>query len=773
MSVKRSGWRATCALAGLTLVVPADLCAQRLEAQPFITGFSNPLAFVSPPGTSGLHFVVEQRGLIRVISGGVLRSTPFLDLSGDLAPGFEQGLLGLAFDPSYVTNGRFYVLFTRLGSAAGESGDIVVARFNRSSSNPLVTDATTRFDLQWGPGGPRFIEHSAFANHNGGTLMFGPDGYLYISLGDGGGNDPDNSGQNPNSLLGKMLRIDVNVPDGNLQGYQVPPDNPFVDDNPIDALPEIWDFGLRNPWKFSFDDPSRGGTGALIIGDVGGVAREEVDYEPAGQGGRNYGWRNREGTQPGPGPGEGYPALTPPAFMPLTDPAIEYAHTTGVSLLEGQSITGGYVYRGADLSAFWRGRYFFADWAHGRVWSAGIFPTTGSIIPGTIIDHTSIFGTGSVSSFGVDNRGELYIVSHSAGTVYRLCEFTIAPGVTSFAANGGSGTVGVTTTPACGFNVTPNVPWVTLITNSQETGTKQVIFRVLPNTSGSPRTAVLTMAGHQVMIAQSAAPPTLGDIDGNRSADLFWQHTDGRLAAWLMQGTSLMDGRPLSNWLGPVVLSDPRWRLAATSDFDGDGSRDILFQHSNGSLGMWFMSGTTLLMGGLLIPSAVQDTNWIVRGGGDMNGDGFADIVWQNQITGQVAVWFMDRNRQLGGQLLTPGSVSDVNWHIVGTGDFNGDGKTDLAWQHQTNGLIAVWLMDGTVMTSGILFSPSGVSDTNWKVRAIGDANGDGWPDLFWQNQSTGLLAVWLMNGATRVGDGLRLNPEEVTDTGWRIVGPR
>ena len=161
-----------------------------------------------------------------------------------------------------------------------------------------MADAASRFDLRWGSARESVIRQP-FANHNGGNLVFGPDGYLYIGLGDGGnGNDPQNHAQNPNSLLGKMLRIDVNVPDSHPTGYTIPPDNPFLRGQPVPALPEIWSIGLRNPWRYSFDDPARGGTGALIIADVGQNAWEEINYEPRNRGGRNYGWRNREGRAP-------------------------------------------------------------------------------------------------------------------------------------------------------------------------------------------------------------------------------------------------------------------------------------------------------------------------------------------------------------------------------------------------------------------------------------------------------------------------------------------
>ncbi len=245
----------------------------------------------------------------------------------------------------------------------------------------LIADPASRFDLRWGaPAGPAFITQP-FANHNGGHLAFGPDGYLYIGLGDGGsGGDPADYAQNPAELLGKMLRIDVNVRDDHPSGYVVPASNPFPPDSHPGYRPEIWAFGLRNPWRYSFDDITRGGTGALVIADVGQDAWEEIDYEPRERGGRNYGWRNREGAHD-------YNLAHPPAFLPVTDPIYEYDHSVG------QSITGGYVYRGRALGAKYRGRYFFADFIQGRVWSIGLrIDQDGEGHALNVIEHTSEIG---------------------------------------------------------------------------------------------------------------------------------------------------------------------------------------------------------------------------------------------------------------------------------------------------------------------------------------------------------------------------------------------
>lgn len=404
------------AVVALAAVLVARVDAQApVRTRVVVSGLASPVAFVQDPSNPALQFVVEQGGRIRVLNNEVLAATDFLDLRAAIGSGGERGLLGLAFAPDYATSRRFYVNFTN------PSGNTVVARFKRSS-DPVVADPSTRFDLRWGNAATstRFIVQP-YANHNGGNLAFGPDGYLYIGVGDGGSaDDPQSNAQNPAQLLGKMLRIDVNVADGDAAGYAVPASNPFVSSGPTGTLPEIWSFGLRNPWRFSFDSPARGGTGALVIGDVGQGAWEEIDYEPTGHGGRNYGWRIREGAHD-------HITSPAPAFAPLTDPVHEYDHSVG------QSITGGVVYRGTALGSGYRGRYFFADYVQGRVWSIGLTldPGTGNAVASPRVDHTADLGgpavIGNVSSFGVGADGEMYIVNHTGGTVVKVMSLPVVP----------------------------------------------------------------------------------------------------------------------------------------------------------------------------------------------------------------------------------------------------------------------------------------------------------------------------------------------------------
>jgi len=393
----------TVVLACLCLGASSNVANAQLRSAVVATGLTNPVSLLVDPMDPAAFVVVEQRGTIRTLRNGVVSSAMFLDLRGQLSTGGERGLLGMAFPPDAAESRRFYINFTN------PDGHTVVARYTRDAQGRV--DPASRFDLVW-PDGRAFIEQP-FSNHNGGHLAFGPDGYLYIGLGDGGsGGDPQNRAQNPNSLLGKMLRIDVGVDDTDRRGYRVPDDNPFVDGEPIAALTEIWAFGLRNPWRYSFDDWTRGGTGALVIADVGQSAREEVNWEPRGAGGRNYGWRVREGRS-------AFDGRLPAAYQPLVDPTHEYPRG------DGQSITGGVVYRGAALDPMFNGRYFFADYVAGRVYSIGV--ALDAQQEATAVDLlvlTDMLGgtaeLGLISSFGVDAAGEMYIVSYSRGRILKI-----------------------------------------------------------------------------------------------------------------------------------------------------------------------------------------------------------------------------------------------------------------------------------------------------------------------------------------------------------------
>jgi glucose/arabinose dehydrogenase len=346
-----------------------DLVAESLNAPVYVAHAGD---------GSGRLFVVEKRGTIRIVTNGQLNPTPFLDIRSIVGSrASEQGLLSVAFHPDYASNGFFFVNYT------DTNGDTVVARYRVSDDPDLADPASARTILT--------LDQPA-ANHNGGLLLFGPDGYLYIGTGDGGrGGDPWGNAQNPQVLLGKMLRLGVDGPGP----YAIPPDNPFVGEPAV--RDEIWAVGLRNPWRYSFDRA----TGDLYIADVGQNKWEEIDFQPAdSSGGENYGWNRMEGFH---------------CFSPGTNcdptglvlPIAEYGHGLGCS------VTGGYVYRGA---AFPRmvGVYFYGDFCSGRIWA--LYPDgAGEWTQAELLQS----GLG-ISSFGEDEAGELYITDLQSGGLYRL-----------------------------------------------------------------------------------------------------------------------------------------------------------------------------------------------------------------------------------------------------------------------------------------------------------------------------------------------------------------
>ncbi len=340
--------------------------------EPVASGLEQPVDLQHAGGDR--LFLVEQRGVIRVLEDGEFLSEPFLDLRDFVdASGTEQGLLGLAFHPNYADNGLFFVNYT------DSRGNTVVARFN-VSSDPNLADLNSlrvviRFD-------------QPYANHNGGGIVFGPDGYLYIATGDGGSSgDPGGNAQKLDSYLGKLLRIDVDAADP----YANPPDNPFVDGT---GLPEIWAYGLRNPWRFTFDTA----TGDLYIADVGQSAWEEVNFQPAGtQGGVNYGWNIREGAH-------SYVGGTTEG---LTDPVVEYGHNLGIS------VTGGPVIRDPSLPD-WRGVYLYGDYGTGLIW--GLLHDGQGNWQNEVLFDTDF----QISSFGIDAEGRVYLIDYAGGAIYRL-----------------------------------------------------------------------------------------------------------------------------------------------------------------------------------------------------------------------------------------------------------------------------------------------------------------------------------------------------------------
>jgi len=397
-------------LAGLVLLGLGTWTPAAAAPGTFVTtvqvtaGLPNAVDVTNAGDGSGRLFIVQQTGQIRIWTGSQLLSTPFLDvsaISSSCSGGCgERGLLGLAFHPSYETNGFFYVYYTRQSDGA-----IQIARYH-VSANPNVADAASALVLIT-------IPHPSQANHNGGDLIFGPDGYLYAGTGDGGGGgDPFENGQNINALLGKILRIDVNsddFPSDTGRNYAIPPTNPFATAAPGAGAHEVWDYGLRNPWRFSFDRA----TGDLYIGDVGQDSWEEFDLEPAGgAGGKNYGWDCREGDHPYNDPNGDMNANC--GSVTSIAPQYEYDHTMGCA------ITGGFVLRESLPRHSLFGRYFFSDFCSGVLWNAGPAGFGGYSVSRSLDTNQNI------TSFGESENARLYYTETTGGTLQWVAPYTFA-----------------------------------------------------------------------------------------------------------------------------------------------------------------------------------------------------------------------------------------------------------------------------------------------------------------------------------------------------------
>ncbi len=380
-------------LLALSLIIPlvtATYSHAAVSSQLYTSGFTRPVFLTHAPADSAREFVVEQGGLIKIVKSGIVEGTPFLDLSSEVTCCNERGLLGLAFHPDYQSNGYFYVNYTRAIDSA-----TVISRFS-VSTNPDSADDTSEMVL--------LIIQQPEANHNGGCLQFGPDGMLYCGMGDGGGGFDQHgligNAQDPGTLLGKMIRLDVDA-----GAPYVPGDNPWAGVQAgFDTLDLIWAFGVRNPWRFSFDRA----TGDMYIGDVGQGTREEVDFQPAASpGGENYGWRCMEG--------DNCTGLSGCTCMDaaLTNPVYDYANAGGEC-----AVTGGYVYRGCGAPEL-DGQYIFGDYCSARIWSITHDGTTATDTTELTADLNPGGDIGLISSFGEDAAGELYIVDLT-GQIFKV-----------------------------------------------------------------------------------------------------------------------------------------------------------------------------------------------------------------------------------------------------------------------------------------------------------------------------------------------------------------
>lgn len=445
----------------VALLILISSPATAIELRQIVAGLSSPVFVANAGDGSRRLFVVEQPGTIKVLQPGASVPTTFLDIQARVLSSGERGLLGLAFHPLYGSNGRFFVFYTRT-----PDGTIVIAEY-RVSNNPNVSGTSETVLLQ--------IPHGSFANHNGGMLAFGPGGYLYAGIGDGGsGNDPQNNAQNIESLLGKLLRI--NVDQANAAAgtpYTSPTGNPFLN---APGRDEIFAYGLRNPWRFSFDRQ----TSQLWIGDVGQGAREEVNTPVVA--GMNFGWRVYEGfvcTN----------VDTALCGNSYTRPLFDYAHSGGRC-----SLTGGYVYRGT-ANTLPQGLYVYGDFCSGELfaWDSN--------------SQSVLLATGrDVSSFGEDEEGELYVVSNS-GRISRIvgsgCSVLAFPSTTRLDASAGTVTVQVQTSSGCAWSASSDSPWISFPSGTSGSGNGTLTVAVSKYYRHLwARTGSLTVGGQTFEIVQ-------------------------------------------------------------------------------------------------------------------------------------------------------------------------------------------------------------------------------------------------------------------------------
>jgi len=604
---------------------------------PFVSGFGSPVDIVNAGDGSGRLYVVQQNGMIRIIRNGATLPTPFLNLSAKLVCCGEQGLLGLAFHPKYAQNGFFYVYYTRAADGA-----LTIERYQRDANNTNLADPASAKPML-------LIPHPGQTNHNGGKMAFGRDGYLYIGTGDGGsGNDPPNNAQTLSRRLGKMLRLDVDQNVGVSPYYGIPPSNPFAlngcDGADVGVCPEIWAYGLRNPWRWTFDRL----TGDQYIGDVGQSAREEVDFDPwPGTPGRNYGWHVMEGNVCTPGVN---PTCTPPANYAA--PIFDYPHPPGVAVI------GGYLYRGDKVPAL-AGTYVYADEGSNLMWAATRADS------GVWTAQQQLMATPTaISAFGEDEAGELYAAGYGNGVVYRITaidsdsdglpdwwELAYFGGVFGAAPGGDADGDGATNLQEYQAGSDP----LSAASKPPAAATKAQVAVWRPTTARWHVDLDFDHASDQnVYFGVSSDQPVAGRIDPGRGYD-FVVFRDGLWYADINR-----DGvADFATWFGGVAGDVP-----LLADFNGDGRDDLVIYRG----GFWFVS--TAQNGSAAMTFAFGGVPGDVPLAADVNGDGIADLViFRN------GWWYIDTNRDGIADIIVPFGIAGDKPVLF---DYDGDGKADL-----------------------------------------------------------------------------------------------
>ncbi len=589
--------------------------------------FSSPLFLTAPEDDQRL-FVVERGGAVKVVNAtGLILSTPYLNISGLLpaSPGPEQGLLGLAFHPDFAANGKLYVSYTDTGGA------LVVGELVASPTANTVSTSAIKTVIR--------VPQPA-ANHNGGMVLFGPDNYLYIGVGDGGGGgDPFGNGQNKNTLLGAILRINVDsdsFPTDPVKNYSVPGDNPFVG---VDGSDEIWVYGLRNPWRFWIDPP----TGRLYIGDVGQSAREEVTVLEPGSGGANLGWNLLEGSIC-------YPPGASCSSAGTVLPQIDYVRSVGTS------VTGGVVYRGPSIPSKY-GTHFYADFSAGWVRS---FAYTGSVT--NHLDWSGELDTSLVSSFGVDGKGEMYIVSLS-GTVWKL----VGP------------------------------PLDDEVLFYKENGTFKY-YDIGPNAAlGSPINAGTGYSSGWGAI-------TAVDLEGDGQDEVFFYKDPGVFAYYDILPNATL-GAPILSGTG----YSHKWDSISAVDLDGDGQDEMFFYDTGLGLFSYYDINPDASLGAPLA-SGNYSLGWDSIASVDLNGDGRDEMFFYRSADGTFKYYKTNSDGSLG-QLLTSG-VYSLGWDSITSVDLDGDGVDEMMFYRSTDGVFKYYSMKDTGALKALI--ASGVYTSGW-----------------------------------------------------------
>ena len=601
---------ATLSLA-IATVPPAPIEDNDYQLTEIAGSYSSPLYLTAPPGDPRL-FIVEKGGRIRVVKSGAALSGSFLDIRSLLpaSPGGEQGLLGLAFHPGFGSNGRFFVSYTNT------SGHLVVAEYRATPGSDVAGAAQVR----------RIITiNQPASNHNGGMILFGPDGYLYLGVGDGGGGgDPNGNGQNFNTLLGTILRLDIDsdgFPSDSSRNYAIPPSNPFVSTPGAD---EIWFYGLRNPWRFWIDPP----TGRFYIADVGQGQREEVTVLEPGSEGSNLGWNRLEGTRCYPNGGS---CSTSGTVLPQ----VEYTHQ------EGRSITGGPVYRGAEIPEL-DGTYFYGDFSLG--WFRSF------VYGGSVTKHVDwrqkLRGTSLIASFGVDARGEIYIVS-LGGKIWRIDGFSSARLVDDF---NGDDKADI------------------LIRRAGN------LFVATTQSGSAGPFTIWSTASHGVGWSQLVSV----DFTGDGTADVAEFHPSNG-TWWISRSTGA--GFATTRWSDFATNSG--WGPQLVGDFNGDGRDDIAnYYQGNGTWWVSISNGTGFSTS--LWADFSTATGWQTHLVGDFTGDGKDDIAQFHPSNG---TWWVSRSSGSGFvTTLWADFTTAFGWVSQSVGDFDGDGAIDAATGLAFNG---------------------------------------------------------------------------------------